>query len=140
MESASSQAPASTTFSSDYRLYFPKSSISLKRPSIDLPSVMEAIEASEVRTRLSNVTSSSLSENENLNEDSSVNAVDAANTIANNTNVVVDIEDSSTMNEESLIKIKAILRKGYSWRWYQHIGSTRNILWKILLAKFTKDF
>ncbi|KAI3695228.1 hypothetical protein L1987_78220 [Smallanthus sonchifolius] len=99
MEYTSSQAPAST-FSSDYRLDFPKSSINLKIPSIDHPSVMEAIEASEAGTRLSNVTSSSLSEKENLNEDSSINAVDAANTIADNTDVVVDIEDSSTMNEE----------------------------------------
>ncbi|KAI3815568.1 hypothetical protein L1987_15240 [Smallanthus sonchifolius] len=97
MESSSSQAPPST-FSSDYRLYFSKSSISLRRPSIDPPSVMEAFEASAARTTLSNVTSSSLSENENLNEDSLVNAVDAANTIADNTDVVVDIEDSSTMN------------------------------------------
>ncbi|KAI3827539.1 hypothetical protein L1987_01616 [Smallanthus sonchifolius] len=99
MESTSSQAPASSFFS-DYRLDFSKSSISLKRPSIDPPYVMEAIEASEAGTRLSNVTSSSLSENENLNEDSSVNAVDAANAIADNTDVVVDIENSSTINEE----------------------------------------
>ncbi|KAI3821374.1 hypothetical protein L1987_08941 [Smallanthus sonchifolius] len=70
MESTSSQAPASS-FSSDYRLDFPKSSISLKRPSIDPLSVMEAIEASESGTKLSNVTSNSLSENENLNKDSS---------------------------------------------------------------------
>ncbi|KAI3744685.1 hypothetical protein L1987_57774 [Smallanthus sonchifolius] len=98
MESSSSQAPDST--SSDYRLDFPKSSISLRRPSIDPPSVMEAIEASAARTTLSNVTSSSLSENENVKEDSSVNAEDAANTIADNTDVAVDLEDSSTMNEE----------------------------------------
>ncbi|KAI3813246.1 hypothetical protein L1987_17965 [Smallanthus sonchifolius] len=98
MEFSSSQAPAST--SSDYRLDFPKSSISLRRPFIDPPSVMEAIEASAARTTLSNVTNSSLSENENFNADSSVNVVDAANTNVDNTDIAVDLEDSSTMNEE----------------------------------------
>ncbi|KAI3732720.1 hypothetical protein L1987_63927 [Smallanthus sonchifolius] len=65
-------------------------------PSIDPPSV---VEASEAGTRPSNVTSSSLSETENLNEDSSVNAVDTNDAIAENINVANDVEDSSTMNE-----------------------------------------
>ncbi|KAI3732661.1 hypothetical protein L1987_63868 [Smallanthus sonchifolius] len=72
MESTSSKALASTS-SSDYRLEFPRPSIRLKRPSIDPPSVVEAIEAS---------------------------AADAVDGTADNADAAVDIEDSSTMNEE----------------------------------------
>ncbi|KAI3725049.1 hypothetical protein L1987_64822 [Smallanthus sonchifolius] len=80
MESTSSKAPASTY----YRLEFTSPSIILKRPSIDTSSVVEAIKASEARTSLSNVTNSSLSENENQNElqDTSVNDVEASATDA----------------------------------------------------------
>ncbi|KAI3827948.1 hypothetical protein L1987_02037 [Smallanthus sonchifolius] len=100
MESTSTQSPASTS-SIDYRLHFPKSSIRLRRPSIDPPSVMEAIEASEAGTRLSNVTSSNLSETENLDKDSSVNVVDVVDAITENIDVAADVEDSSTLNEET---------------------------------------
>ncbi|KAI3732723.1 hypothetical protein L1987_63930 [Smallanthus sonchifolius] len=100
MESSSTQSPSSTS-STDYRLDFPKTSISLRRPSVDPPAVVEAIEASEAGTRLSDITSSSLSETENINEDTSVNAVDADNAIAENIEMDNAIEDSSTLNKET---------------------------------------
>ncbi|KAI3732648.1 hypothetical protein L1987_63855 [Smallanthus sonchifolius] len=116
MESTSSKAPASTS-SSDYRLEFPKPFIRLKRPSIDHPSIVVAIEASEAETRLSNVTSSSISENENLNDDPFVNVVeasitDAADATADNADDAVDIEDSSTMNEEFPDQNQSNLQQG----------------------------
>ncbi|KAI3686168.1 hypothetical protein L1987_79841 [Smallanthus sonchifolius] len=111
MESTSTQTHASTS-STDYRLDFPKSSTSLRKPSIDPPSVVEAIEASEAGTRLSNVTSSSLSETENLNEDSSVNAVDADDASAENIDMDNVVEDSSTMNEETPDQNQSNLEQG----------------------------
>ncbi|KAI3821481.1 hypothetical protein L1987_09049 [Smallanthus sonchifolius] len=86
--------------------------ISLRRPSIDPPSIVEAIETSEAGTRLSNVTSSSLSETENLNKDSSVNAVDADDAIAENIDMDNDVEDSSTMNEETPDQNQSNLEQG----------------------------
>ncbi|KAI3808109.1 hypothetical protein L1987_24052 [Smallanthus sonchifolius] len=108
MESTSKQTPTSTP-STDYRLDFPKSSISLRRPLIDPPSVVEAIEAG---TRQSHVTSNSLSETENLHEDSSVNAVDADDAIAENIDVDNVVEDSSTMIEETSDQNQSNLEQG----------------------------
>ncbi|KAI3763351.1 hypothetical protein L1987_53805 [Smallanthus sonchifolius] len=72
------------------------------------PRIIIAIEASEAGTRPSSVTSSILSENENLNEDLSVNeveasaadAADAADAAADNTDATANIPDSFTMNED----------------------------------------
>ncbi|KAI3754579.1 hypothetical protein L1987_54366 [Smallanthus sonchifolius] len=111
IESTSTQSPASTS-STDYRMDFPKSSLSLRKPSADPPAVVEAIEASEAGTRLSDVTSSSLSDTDNLNEDSSVHAVNADNAIAENIELDNAVEDSSTLNEESPDQNQSNLEEG----------------------------
>ncbi|KAI3784263.1 hypothetical protein L1987_43358 [Smallanthus sonchifolius] len=131
MESTSTQTPASTS-STDYRLDFPKSSISLRRPSIDPPSVVEAIEASEAGTRLSNVTSIILSETENLNEDSSVNAVDADDAIAENIDVANDVEDSSTINEETPDQNQSNLEQGIQLEVEELLQFKRHDVWKLV--------
>ncbi|KAI3687049.1 hypothetical protein L1987_80739 [Smallanthus sonchifolius] len=86
MECSSSKSTSSaSTSSSDYRLDFPSPYIRMKRPSIDPPSVTEAIEAGTGEASTSNTTSSNLSDQEIFNEASSIHAEEAsdANT-ANN--------------------------------------------------------
>ncbi|KAI3754539.1 hypothetical protein L1987_54324 [Smallanthus sonchifolius] len=86
MEFSSSKSTSSaSTSSSDYRLDFPSPYIRMKRPSIDPPSVAEAIEASTGEAGTSNTTSSNLSDQEIFNEASSIHAKEAsdANTADN---------------------------------------------------------
>ncbi|KAI3827321.1 hypothetical protein L1987_01394 [Smallanthus sonchifolius] len=79
MESSSSKSTSSaSTSSSDYRLDFPSPYIRMKRPSIDPPSVAEAIEASTGEAGTSNTTSSNLSDQEIFNEASSIHAEEAS--------------------------------------------------------------
>ncbi|KAI3810687.1 hypothetical protein L1987_20309 [Smallanthus sonchifolius] len=111
MESTSTQSPAFTS-STDYRMDFPKSSPSMRKPSVDPPTVVDAIEASEAGTRLSDLTSSSLSDTKNLNADSSVNAVTVDNAIAENIERDNAVEDSSTLNEESPDQNQSNLEEG----------------------------
>ncbi|KAI3797395.1 hypothetical protein L1987_32651 [Smallanthus sonchifolius] len=82
MESSSPQEQA-TSSNNDYRLGFNGPSISIKRPSIDPPSVVDAIEASEARTSSSNVTSNSLSKHEDQDETINHSAADIEAPTAN---------------------------------------------------------
>ncbi|KAI3814170.1 hypothetical protein L1987_18917 [Smallanthus sonchifolius] len=75
---SSNSTPSTSTSSSDYRLEFPSPYIRMKRPSIDPPSVAEAIEASSGEAGTSNTTSSNLSDNEILNEASSIHDKEAS--------------------------------------------------------------
>ncbi|KAI3810865.1 hypothetical protein L1987_20488 [Smallanthus sonchifolius] len=115
-----------------YELWFQRIPyIGLRRPSIDPPSVVEAIEASEAGTRLSNVTSSSLSETKNLNEDSSVNAVDADDAIAENIDVDNAAEDSSIMNEETPDQNQSNLGQGIQLE-EELLQFKRQDVWKLV--------
>ncbi|KAI3807773.1 hypothetical protein L1987_23707 [Smallanthus sonchifolius] len=89
---------ASTSFD-DYRLGFNGPSIRIKRPSIDHPSVVDAIEASEVRTSNPNVTSNNLSNNEDQDEGIASDAADATN--------VADVADNSPADEVVVEDISA---------------------------------
>ncbi|KAI3755047.1 hypothetical protein L1987_54840 [Smallanthus sonchifolius] len=126
MESTSSKELASTS-STNYILEFNSPSIRIKRPSIDPPSVVEAIEASESRTSLSNVTSSSLSGQENQNvvdahdthdistDGGEVSAADQEDTVgveASATDAIADIEDSSAVNEDGPDQNQSNLEQG----------------------------
>ncbi|KAI3762713.1 hypothetical protein L1987_53154 [Smallanthus sonchifolius] len=112
MECSSSKSTSSaSTSSTDYRLDFPSPYIRMKRPSIDPPSVAEAIEAGTGEASTSNTTSSSLSNQEIFNEASSIHdeetsdANTADNVELNDQNLqapLLTTEDNPDLNQSNL--------------------------------------
>ncbi|KAI3704816.1 hypothetical protein L1987_75045 [Smallanthus sonchifolius] len=122
MECSSSKSTSSaSTSSTDYRLDFPSPYIRMKRPSIDPPSVAEAIEAGTGEASTSNITSSNLSDQEIFNEASSIHAEEASdantadNVEHNDQNLQappLTTEDNSDLNQSNLeegIRLDVIL-------------------------------
>ncbi|KAI3816013.1 hypothetical protein L1987_15698 [Smallanthus sonchifolius] len=112
MEFSSSKSTSSaSTSSSDYRLDFPSPYNRMKRPSIDPPSVSEAIEASTGEAGTSNTTSSNLYDQEIFNEASSIHAEEASdantadNVEHNDQNLqapLLTTEDNPDLNQSNL--------------------------------------
>ncbi|KAI3827987.1 hypothetical protein L1987_02076 [Smallanthus sonchifolius] len=97
---SSSTLNPTTSSIDDYRLGFNGPSIRIKRPSIDPPSVVVAIEASEARASNSNVTSNSLSNNDEGIASDAADDVDAAD--------AVDIADAADAADNSLADVVAV--------------------------------
>ncbi|KAI3676809.1 hypothetical protein L1987_86422 [Smallanthus sonchifolius] len=112
MECSSSKSTSSaSTSSTDYRLDFPSPYIRMKKPSIDPPSVAEAIEAGTGEASTSNTTSSNLSDQEIFNEASSIHAEEASdantadNVELNDQNLqapLLTTEDNPDLNQSNL--------------------------------------
>ncbi|KAI3805444.1 hypothetical protein L1987_27831 [Smallanthus sonchifolius] len=102
MDSTSSIKQTSTS-NDDYRLGFNGPSIRIKRPSIDPPSVVNAIEASEARTSNSNVTSNNLSDIEDQDEDIASDAADTTDVVdAADTTDAADDDDAADVAVEDI--------------------------------------
>ncbi|KAI3815303.1 hypothetical protein L1987_14966 [Smallanthus sonchifolius] len=97
IESSSTHTPATSSID-DYRLGFNGPSIRIKRPSIDPPYVVDAIEASEARTSNSNITSNNLSDNDEGIASDAADVADAADNADNSLADVVAVEDISANN------------------------------------------